>query len=215
MSVQLRLAFVILPLTALLSAAAAVKDRFTGDLFVARAVQSIRAGSWEEVMEDVSFVGQAPFLVAIAAVFMALFLWRRQTGACVALAAAVLSFGIGPVLKFIVDRPRPSEDLIMVWRSQDSLSFPSGHTFTAVVLFGILFYLAPRLVPWRWAALIMRVSLASLIVLIGISRVYLGAHWPSDVLGGLVYGGLVLAFLIYAHRLYSAQNVSLGQPSPA
>ena len=212
---QLRLPFIVLPLVALLSVAAAVKDRFTGDLFVARAVQSIRAGSWEEVMEGVSFVGQTPFLVTIAAVFMALFLWRKQPGACVAIAAAVLSFGIGPVLKFIVDRPRPSEDLVTVWRSQDSLSFPSGHAFTAVLLFGLLFYLAPRLVPWRWAALLMRVSSASLILLIGISRVYLGAHWPSDVLGGLVYGGLILAFLIYAHRLYSAQNVPLTQASPA
>ena len=212
---QLRLPFIVLPLVALLSVAAAVKDRFTGDLFVARAVQSIRAGSWEEVMEGVSFVGQTPFLVTIAAVFMALFLWRKQPGACVAIAAAVLSFGIGPVLKFIVDRPRPSEDLVTVWRSQDSLSFPSGHAFTAVLLFGLLFYLAPRLVPWRWAALLMRVSSASLILLIGISRVYLGAHWPSDVLGGLLYGGLVLTFLIYAHRLYSAQNVSLTRASPA
>ena len=212
---QLRLPFIVLPLVALLSVAAAVKDRFTGDLFVARAVQSIRAGSWEEVMEGASFVGQTPFLVTIAAVFMALFLWRRQPGACVAIAAAVLSFGIGPVLKFIVDRPRPSEDLVTVWRSQDSLSFPSGHAFTAVLLFGLLFYLAPRLVPWRWAALLMRVSSASLILLIGISRVYLGAHWPSDVLGGLLYGGLVLTFLIYAHRLYSAQNVSLTRASPA
>ena len=211
---QLRLPFIILPLAALLSVGAAVKDRFTGDLFVARAVQSIRADPWEEVMEGVSFVGQAPFLVA-AAVFMALFLWRKQTGACVALAAAVLSFGIGPVLKFIVDRPRPSEDLIAVWRSQDTLSFPSGHAFTAVLVFGILFYLAPRLVSWRWAALLMRVSSASLILLIGISRVYLGAHWPSDVLGGLLYGGLVLTFLIYAHGLCSAQNAALTRPSPA
>ena len=91
---QLRLPFIILPLAGLLSAGAAVKDRFTGDLFVARAVQSIRTGSWAEVMEGVSFVGQAHFLIAIAAVFMVLFLWRKQPGACVVLAAAVLSFAI-------------------------------------------------------------------------------------------------------------------------
>ena len=207
--------FVILALTGFLTIGAARHDQFRGDLFLTRAVQRVRTGSWEEVMEFVSALGQAPTLMLIAVAFMVVFLWRRQSGASVALSVAVLSFGIGPVLKALVDRPRPSADLITVWRNYDSLSFPSGHAFAAVILFGMLFYLAPRLGHWKWPVRLVQVSSASMILLIGLSRVYLGAHWPSDVLGGFLYGGIVLASLIYVHRICHAYAQPPGRLSSA
>lgn len=204
-------ALVVLALTGFLSVGAARHDQFRGDLFVARAVQSIRVGPWEEVMEIVSFVGQGRLLAVIAAAFIAVFLWRRQTGAGIVLSVAVLSFGIGPVLKGLMDRPRPSADLITVWRSHDTLSFPSGHAFASLILFGMILYLAPYLGPRRWIVLLVQGTSALLILLIGISRVYMGAHWPSDVLGGFLYGGIVLASLIYFHRLYRARADAPGR----
>ena len=118
------------------------------------------------------------------------------------LGGALLSQGVNPLLKLLVDRPRPTEDLLMIWRDPAGLGFPSGHAYTAIILFGLIYYLAPSVVPWKWIVRLLRLSSLILIVLIGISRVYLGAHWPSDVLGGFLVGGIMLAILSQLHRRY-------------
>ena len=68
-----------------------------------------------------------------------------------------------------------------------------------MILFGLVYYLAPIMVPWKRAVRLLRLSSFMLILLIGISRVYLGAHWPSDVLGGFLVGGIMLTLLIHLH----------------
>ena len=121
------------------------------------------------------------------------------------LGGALLSMAVNPMLKFLVDRPRPTEDLVMIWRDPAGMGFPSGHASTAMILFGLIYYLAPIIVPWKWAVPLLRLSSFMPILLIGISRVYLGAHWPSDVLGGFLVGGVILTLLIHLHRQYSPQ----------
>ncbi|MBI2855948.1 MAG: phosphatase PAP2 family protein, partial [Chloroflexi bacterium] len=144
-------------------------------------------------------------MIVMAVCFVLWFLWRRQKAECLVASAALLSLGINPVLKVLIERPRPAEDLIRVWQDNTGLGFPSGHAFTAVVLFGLAFYLAPALVPGRWAIALLRTLSASMILLIGLSRVYLGAHWPSVVLGGFVYGAIVLTLLVLFHGLQRPQ----------
>ncbi|MBF8267824.1 MAG: phosphatase family protein [Dehalococcoidia bacterium] len=184
----------------LLSIGAAMRDYFVGDLFLTRALQEVRAAPWKETMEIASFIGSWLPMAAIASACFAWLAWRRRKAECLMVGGALLSFGLNPLLKMIVDRPRPAADLVVVWQNEDGLSFPSGHAFTAMVVFGLLYYLAPVLFPWRRAVLLVRISSPLLILLIGLSRVYLGAHWPSDVLGGFLVGGLVLALLIRLHR---------------
>ena len=208
-STKMRLLTIALAMAALLSAFAAVGDYFTGDLFLARAIQGVRFGPVQEAMQVVSYFGKTLPLLAVA---LAVFLWslRKQLKpACLVALGAILSFGTSPILKFMVDRPRPSTDLVAVWRYHESLSFPSGHVFNTTILFGLLFYLAPMLFPWKPVYYIVRGMSLSLIFLTGLSRVYLGAHWPSDVLGGFLFGALVLALLITIHRLLvkNAQGV--------
>ena len=190
----------------ILSADAVFQEHFVGDVFLVRAVQSATLGPWAATMQGATFIGQNFVLIGLA---LALFLWllksNRRAEASVVL-GAVLSLGINPVLKLVVDRPRPADDLVVVWSDFGGLGFPSGHAFSAIVLFGLLYYLAPAIVSRKMPVALIRVSSLLLIVLVGLSRVYLGAHWPSDVLGGFLYGAITLILLVGIHRSLSGTN---------
>jgi membrane-associated phospholipid phosphatase len=106
------------------------------------------------------------------------------------LAAMVLSvfggMGINKLLKFLVHRARPHFDDPIL--SLTSYSFPSGHTMMATVLYGVVAaFLVSKTPRWPWRALIVVVA-GCLILLVGFSRIYLGAHYLSDVLAALAEG---------------------------
>ncbi len=129
--------------------------------------------------------------MALMAASAAAFALGRRWLEAVLLVSTISSFEVSSVLKRIVARARPTLE------AQDS--FPSGHVVVFVVFFGTLGYLA-------WAHLsgylrwIVVAACALLIVLVGPSRVYLGAHWPSDVAGGYLIGGIWLLLLLYAYE---------------
>jgi undecaprenyl-diphosphatase len=80
-------------------------------------------------------------------------------------------------------------------------SFPSGHVTFYVCFFGFLFFVAFALLPKGSTARRVACALAALpVLLIGLSRVYLGAHWPSDTLGAYLFSGLWLAFSLDVYR---------------
>lgn len=124
------------------------------------------------------------------------FLWRSRHhySTAVLWTALVGGYVLNRVLKAIFDRPRPSlvtgdlEILGHTFAFPTSPSFPSGHAVTAVVVFGTIAYLVARLEPTvrmrRWTL----GAAAGIILLIGITRVYLGVHYPSDVLAGYLSG---------------------------
>jgi undecaprenyl-diphosphatase len=202
MKVKLSVAILI---AILLSSAAAIQDYFLGDLFLAKAIQEIRLSRWEETMGMVSTIGRALPMAVLGLACFIWFLWKKQRAEYIVLGAALLSLAINPVLKVLVDRPRPTEDLVVILRDVTGLGFPSGHAYTAMVLFGLFFYLTPIVVPWRRMIPFLRLLFLSLIILMGVSRVYLGAHWPSDVLGGFLLGGIILSLLIHLHHQYTPQ----------
>ncbi|WP_225821564.1 phosphatase PAP2 family protein [Streptomyces naphthomycinicus] len=100
--------------------------------------------------------------------------------------------------KAAVDRPRP------VWRdpvdSAHYAAFPSGHAMTATVVCGLLLWLLHRHRPgralWRTAVAAALVS----VVGVGVTRVWLGVHWPSDVLGGWLFGALLVAVAVMVYE---------------
>ena len=105
----------------------------------------------------------------------------------------------------VVSRPRPAGDLVRVTDEASGHSFPSGHVVGAVVFFGLLFVLAGVVIPHRGLRFLFRLFCAFMIVATGPARVYVGVHWPSDVLGGYLFGALALALFVLAH-------VSRGSP---
>jgi undecaprenyl-diphosphatase len=159
----------------------------------------------DEIMEAVSFSGNPiPSIVTIALVAIILFLLRKRVEAVFVIAVPAVATLINWLLKILIDRPRPGDVI-----SNGGLSFPSGHTTYAVVFFGLLFYLVPKLVNNSSAVIILRSILVLVIILIAFSRFYLGEHWPSDILGSLILGGLILypAIIIYRRQKEKSRMV--------
>jgi undecaprenyl-diphosphatase len=102
---------------------------------------------------------------------------------------------LNQALKYFYDRPRPPfKDL---WVYESNQSFPSGHSLGSLVVFGLLAYLLALLLDWRGRAAVLG-GTGLLILTIGFSRIYLGAHYFSDVLGGFCVGAAWLGVCISA-----------------
>jgi undecaprenyl-diphosphatase len=99
-------------------------------------------------------------------------------------------------VKGLVAEPRPSPALVVVKVSTDSFSFPSGHVVGVSAVFGLLYVLAPHLLLPRLFQASIRVVAATLIATIGLARVWVGAHWPTDVLAGYLFVLLVFIPLL-------------------
>ncbi|MFS4467261.1 phosphatase PAP2 family protein [Maribacter sp. 2210JD10-5] len=121
--------------------------------------------------------------------------WKFIVQIVLVLALATLS---NIVLKKIINRARPGiEHLVTV----KTLSYPSGHAMSAMAFYGFLVYLVHRLKIHRlWKTLIIAL-LTILIISIGTSRIYLGVHFPSDVIGGFIAGIIWICFCVLIFNL--------------
>lgn len=108
------------------------------------------------------------------------------------------AFGLDTLIKHLVHRVRP-DTLFVRGMKIKSYSFPSGHAFGSMFFYGLLAYLAYTRLPQPWN-FVMALLLAVLIFLIGGSRVFLGAHFPSDVVVGWLWGVLSLSLVLYFLR---------------
>jgi undecaprenyl-diphosphatase len=137
----------------------------------------------EEAMRDITALGSAPALViAVLAVFGFLALAKAWRPAIFILVASGGGLIASSLLKYTIDRPRP--DLVPHGNLIYTSSFPSGHSMMSAVVYFTLAALVTRLIErkrLKGYALGVAMILTSLV---GVSRVYLGVHWPSDVLAG-------------------------------
>lgn len=115
---------------------------------------------------------------------------------------SLLGLPLNWLLKQLVDRPRPAgKDLVLVIVHATGYSFPSGHAMASSMFYGFLLFLLWTEGPSTRLRRIGAIGLVFLIVSIGVSRVYLGDHWLSDVLAGWIAGLFFLILLIQAYRL--------------
>lgn len=179
---------------------------FAWDLSVASSLQKA-PGLWL-AMRAVSAPGYGRRAVALVLLTVLALRWAGDGRAALLLP---LSAGIGELVdqlaKRLVARPRPGASLITVTRHLGDPSFPSGHVVFYCSYFGFLFALAylHRTRAPRLAALAM-LATAIPVVLVGVSRVYLGAHWPSDVLGGYLLGAANLSLTVLVYRRWAARS---------
>ena len=155
------------------------------DISIARAIQSVNWGPLAFTFPFFAFVGGlgAPYMEG-GAVLIVLLLNRRAW----LLAAASLAGGLSYFqLVNLVHRPRPTVDqIIRVTDHPGGNSFPSGHVIFITLAVGLLMIaLGQRFLP-KWARMIAWVIAVAIVLVAGISRVYGGAHWPTDVVGSVV-----------------------------
>ena len=141
----------------------------------------------EEAVRDITALGSAPVLViAVLAVVGFLALAKAWRPAIFTLAASGGGLILSSLLKYTVDRPRP--DLVPHGNLVYTSSFPSGHSMMSAVVYLTLAALVTRLIQRkRLKGYALGVAVI-LTLLVGVSRVYLGVHWPSDVLAGWAAG---------------------------
>ena len=186
---------------AVLALLARVNAYFGWDLRAARALQSVDAPGVLDLMYASSFFGNGwtPWILT-GLTMLVFFLFRRRSEAAGILLSAGGAALLNSVLKDLIARPRPTEELVQVLAVTRNLSFPSGHVTFYVAYFGFLFFVAYAILPRGSLARRAVLALCALqVVLVGLSRVYLGAHWPSDTVGAYLSSGLWLAFSLHMY----------------
>ena len=156
---------------------------------------------FEESMRDITALGGVTFLTLLTiTATLVLALHGKRTRAAIFAATVILADLSSEVLKQVYGRPRP--DLVPHGSYVYSASFPSGHSTMAAATFLTLATVIASLEPRRATKALAYVLAVALMVLIGFSRVYLGVHWPSDVLAGWSLGtGWALVAWIAVNRL--------------
>lgn len=153
----------------------------------------IGSQSLQEAMRDLTALGGFTVLTLVTVLAAAAFLLHRKIRHAVILVATVLVGQAGSeVLKGLYGRPRP--DLVPHGVYVYSASFPSGHSMLSATVYLTLAALISSLEPRRGPKALVFVTAILIMAAVGVSRIYLGVHWPSDVLAGWCAGaGLALA----------------------
>jgi membrane-associated phospholipid phosphatase len=179
-----------------LGVAAAGSGELTGDLGFTRALQRLDGQPFETLATIGNTIGStAGGLVVISLMILVAALWRA--GKDLVFLTAVLALRLlATQLKPLFESPRPTADLVEIHGTFHGSGFPSGHALTAMTM-----ALGLSIIAWRWTrhrpvAILAVAVLMLLALLIGLARVWSGAHWPSDVLGGYCFGVIIVALAV-------------------
>lgn len=165
------------------------------DTSVSEYVTSFRSESLTTYFKFVTDVGDAlGYLIVFSVCSILFYLFFKNWKYVLQLSSIlILALSSNLILKEIVNRERPTlEHLVTV----KTLSYPSGHAMTAMAFYGFLIYLIFTFKISKGLKFVLTTVLLALIFSIGISRIYLGVHFPSDIVGGFVAGFIWVVFCI-------------------
>ncbi|MBE0680872.1 MAG: phosphatase PAP2 family protein [Anaerolineales bacterium] len=173
---------------------------FAIDLQITKAIQLINFPFFASFMNLVSWPGFGPQLIVITALIVLLiYSFGLHWESVMAFVAASFSTGSNLIVKDLIQRPRPTSNLVNVFAKLTDSSFPSGHVMFYIGFYGFIGFLAFSLLKPSLKRNFLLAFFGGLVVLIGASRIYLGQHWASDVLGAYLLGSLTLEAYI---RIY-------------
>ena len=141
-------------------------------------------------------IGQPLVMGLVGVIIIALAMRETHYRLAYSMGATIIAMGANGLLKHYIHRPRPDTLYVSNMYFQTS-SFPSGHAFGVTVVCGLLAYLSLKYIAAPlsyWTAS----GLAVFILLVGISRIYLGAHFPTDVIAGWLLGAVAVALIVIA-----------------
>lgn len=166
-------------------------------LFDSRVTAWVQAWpSWlYQPMIAITNVGQPLTIILFAAGMFVWSVWQGRVKMMTASGIVLVTIIVSTALKLITHRGRPETEYAANMMFQ-TFSFPSGHAVAATVGFGFLAYIAWISLPQPWNVVL---GLAAIIfgLLVCVSRIYLGAHYPSDVVGGILLGLIGLFIIVY------------------
>lgn len=143
------------------------------------------------VMTFISFLGSAIVLIALVIAFI--FLIKDKKYSKIIALNLILVFVLNRILKWIIRRPRPERLQLVL---EKGYSFPSGHSMVAFGFYGFLIYLVYKKIENKKIKYPLIAFLSLLILFIGISRIYLGVHYVTDVIGGFIFAFLYLVVFV-------------------
>lgn len=191
---------------------------FPVDLYLASGLQRWSTTWLDVIMLSVTQLGFSPMAPIAVVLTIAITYQIGLKWETVMLMLASAGVGIlGTGFKVLAQRSRPTSDLVNVFSELNDYSFPSGHVLLFTVFLGFLSFLIYTLMVPSLTRTVALAVLATLILLVGVSRVYLGHHWPSDVFGAYLLGSLWLAVTIFLYRkgkrrFFVHQPVAPGKP---
>ena len=189
---------------------------FPGDIAVSLWLQGIDLPLFKSAMEAISYLGSfIPAIITVALVTGVLWASGRKLESTFIASLASLAAILTWLLKLLISRPRPESGLIETLGGNNGFSFPSGHIVHAMVFYGFLLYLLPRFIRNPPVTVVLQSVLILPILLTGISRVYLGAHWISDTIGSLLLGGLLLTPAIFFYTKYAKETINKSEVTSA
>ncbi|MDV5987712.1 UNVERIFIED_CONTAM: phosphatase PAP2 family protein [Streptococcus canis] len=149
--------------------------------------------AWTQFFKGITVLGNVSaqlLLVVLSVLVLLLLKWKIE--ALLVLSNGVVAAVLISSLKWLYQRPRPSIEHLV---HAGGFSFPSGHSMGSMLIFGSLLIICHQRIISRSLRLVVDTIFITLILLIGLSRIYLGVHYPSDVLAGFILGFSVLHFL--------------------
>lgn len=160
------------------------------DVSLATLMRESRNAPADEIMTVITMMGDTVVMTALALAVLGWLVWHKAYRAAWAAGIAIVAAKFFELaMKLGIQRARPIE---LSYSGASVFSFPSGHATMAAVIFGILAVLVSHSMG-RWGRALVYAICAVLVVAIAYSRLYLGAHWLSDVLAGLLFGVVMMA----------------------
>jgi undecaprenyl-diphosphatase len=165
------------------------------DVAVYHFFQGLRTSWGDRILVAVTELGDAAVTMPLSAAVLLWLAWRRAWHATAYwLGAIALAVAFTLAFKLVLQVPRPAD----LYAGVSEFSFPSGHTIVSATVYGFLALLVAREVSLRWRAMLAG-GTALLVTAIALSRLYLGAHWLSDVAGGIAFALAWVALLGIAY----------------
>lgn len=161
------------------------------DNIVYNAISHLISNNTTQIMLFLSHLGSATTLIILSISFLLLFKSKRD--AKYVTINLIVIFILNRIIKVIIARPRPN---ILRIIEEGGYSFPSGHAMVSMAYYGLLIYLIQKKIKSKQLKYILIAILIVLILGIGISRIYLGVHYFTDVIGGFIISILYLIALI-------------------